>query len=137
MSAADPTPAHFRRLHPLTPVLRGWAWLATAVAFGGQEVLIAGEPSRFLAILPVVALIGFLAGLANWWFTRYGVDGDALRIDSGIFERRSRRVRLDRLQAVDVVRPLAGRLLGVSELRLEHRGAVGLPLRGRCARAPR
>jgi putative membrane protein len=121
-SAADPTPAHFRRLHPLTPVLRGWAWLATAVAFGGQEVLIAGEPSRFLAILPVIALIGFLAGLANWWFTRYGVDGDALRIDSGIFERRSRRVRLDRLQAVDVVRPLAGRLLGVSELRLEVAG---------------
>lgn len=121
-SAADSTPAHFRRLHPLTPVLRGWAWLATAVAFGGQEVLIAGEPSRFLAILPAIALIGFLAGLANWWFTRYGVDGDALRIDSGIFERRSRRVRLDRLQAVDVVRPLAGRLLGVSELRLEVAG---------------
>ena len=25
--AADPTLAHFRRLHPLTPLLRGWAWL--------------------------------------------------------------------------------------------------------------
>ena len=123
-SAADPTPAHFRRLHPLTPILRGWAWLAGAVAFGGQDVLRAGEPSRFLAILPVIAIIGFLAGLANWWFTRYGVDGDALRIDSGIFQRRSRRVRLDRLQAVDVVRPLAGRLLGVSELRLEVAGGT-------------
>ena len=105
-------------------------------------MLIAGEPSRFLAILPVIALIGFLAGLANWWFTRYGVDGDALRIDSGIFERRSRRVRLDRLQAVDVVRPLAGRLpacpsCGWRWQGLEHRGAVGLPLRRRCARAPR
>ena len=123
-SAADPTPAHFRRLHPLTPILRGWAWLAGAVAFGGQDVLRAGEPSRFLAVLPVIAIIGFLAGLANWWFTRYGVDGDALRIDSGIFQRRSRRVRLDRLQAVDVVRPLAGRLLGVSELRLEVAGGT-------------
>jgi putative membrane protein len=122
--AADPTPGHFRRLHPLTPILRGWAWLAGAVAFGGQDALRAGEPGRFLIILPIIAIVGFLAGLASWWFTRYGFDGDALRIDSGIFQRRSRRVRLDRLQAVDVVRPLAGRLLGVSELRLEVAGGA-------------
>ena len=68
--------------------------------------------------------MGFGAGLASWWFTRYGIDGDALRIDSGILQRRSRRVRLDRLQAVDVVRPLAGRLLGVSELRPEVAGGT-------------
>ena len=121
-SAADPTPAHFRRLHPLTPLLRGWVWLAGAVAFGGQDAIRAGDPGRFVLILPVIALLGFGAGLASWWFTRYGFDGDALRIDSGIFQRRSRRVRLDRLQAVDVNRPLAGRLLGVSELRLEVAG---------------
>jgi putative membrane protein len=120
--AADPTPAHFRRLHPLTPILRGWAWLAFAVAFGSQNLLLGGGPGRFVVVLPAIAIVGFLTGLANWWFTRYGIDGDALRIDSGIFERRSRRVRLDRLQAVDVVRPLAGRLLGVSELRLEVAG---------------
>jgi putative membrane protein len=121
-SAADPTPAGFRRLHPLTPILRGWAWLTAAVLFGGQDALFGGGPSRLLVIIPAIAIAGFVAGLANWWFTRYGIDGDALRIDSGILNRRSRRVRLDRLQAVDVVRPLAGRLLGVSELRLEVAG---------------
>ena len=121
-SAADPTPEHFRRLHPLTPLLRGWVWLASAVAFGGQDAFRAGDPGRFLLLIPVIAIIGFAFGLASWWFTRYGFDGDALRIDSGILQRRSRRVRLDRLQAVDVVRPLAGRLLGVSELRLEVAG---------------
>ena len=36
--------------------------------------------------------------------------------------RRSRRVRLDRLQAVDVVRPLVARALGLAELRLEVAG---------------
>jgi putative membrane protein len=120
--AADPTPEHFRRLHPLSPMLRGWAWLAGAVAFGGQDAIRAGEPSRFLFVLPIIAVVGFGFGLVSWWFTRYGFDGDALRIDSGILQRRSRRVRLDRLQAVDIVRPLAGRLLGVSELRLEVAG---------------
>ena len=120
--AADPTPAHFRRLHPLTPLLRGWAWLAAAIVFGGQNAVVSGDPRRFAVIIPVVAVMGFGFGFASWWFTRYGFDGDDLRIDSGVLQRRSRRVRMDRLQAVDIVRPLAGRLLGVSELRMEVAG---------------
>ncbi|HEX6336237.1 MAG TPA: PH domain-containing protein [Jiangellaceae bacterium] len=120
--AADRTPAHFRRLHPVTPLLRGWAWLAAAIVFGGQNAVVSGDPRRFAVIIPVVAVLGFGFGFASWWFTRYGFDGDDLRIDSGVFQRRSRRVRMDRLQAVDIVRPLAGRLLGVSELRMEVAG---------------
>lgn len=122
--AADPTPAHFRRLHPLTPVLRGWAWLAGAIVLGLQTAptLREGDPSRFAVMLTIVVVFGFATGLASWWFTRYGFDGNDLRIDSGILQRRSRRVRMDRLQAVDVVRPLVGRLLGVSELRMEVAG---------------
>lgn len=120
--AADPTPAHFRRLHPLTPLLRGWAWLAAAIVFGSQDALRAGEPARFAITLAAVGVVGFGFGFAAWWFTRYGFDGNDLRIDSGILQRRSRRVRMDRLQAVDVVRPLVGRLLGLSELRLEVAG---------------
>jgi putative membrane protein len=77
---------------------------------------------RFGLTVLGVAILGMLAGSVSWWRTRYGFDGDALRIDSGVLNRRSRRVRLDRLQAVDINRPLAGRLLGVSELRLEVAG---------------
>ncbi|WP_051426464.1 PH domain-containing protein [Jiangella gansuensis] len=118
----DPTPEHFTRLHPLTPLLRGWAFLAAAIAFGGQDALRSGEMGRFGITVLGIAIIGMITGLLSWWFTRYGFDGDALRIDSGMLNRRSRRVRLDRLQAVDINRPLAGRLLGVSELRLEVAG---------------
>ena len=39
-----------------------------------------------------------------------------------MLRKRSRRVRLDRLQAVDVVRPLVARALGLAELRLEVAG---------------
>src|SRR5690606_14369982 len=120
--AADRTPAHFRRLHPLTPLLRGWAFIAAGLAYVGQDAFRTDNPGRLLLIVPVIAIIGFAFGFASWWFTRYGFDGDDLRIDSGILHRRSRRVRMDRLQAVDVVRPLAGRLLGLSELRMEVAG---------------
>lgn len=116
------TPEHFRRLHPLTPLIKGWAYLAAAIVFGGQNAIRDGNPGQFALIVVVVAVIGVIFAAASWWFTRYGFDGDALRIDSGILSRRSRRVRLDRLQAIDINRPLAGRLLGVSELRLEVAG---------------
>ncbi|MFW6092102.1 MAG: hypothetical protein ACODAF_09465, partial [Actinomycetota bacterium] len=85
--AADRTPAHFRRLHPLTPLLRGWAFLAAGVAYVGQDAIRAGDPGRLLYVVPAIALIGFAFGFASWWFTRYGFDGDDLRIDSGILQR--------------------------------------------------
>jgi putative membrane protein len=70
------------------------------------------------ASIPVAAGYGYL----SWRFTRYRIDDGDLRLETGVLFRRSRRVRLDRLQAVDVVRPLAGRALGLAELRLEVAG---------------
>src|SRR5215207_11252396 len=94
-------PGAFRRLHPITPLLRGWKWLAAAVVLGGQDALRNPDVSRVGFMALIVAGLGVLAGLASWWFTAYGIDGGDLRIDSGVFVRRSRRVRLERLQAVD------------------------------------
>jgi putative membrane protein len=117
------TPSHFRRLHPLTPLLRGWAYLAGVIVIMGQNALRNPAPiSLYLALGFGFAVLATIAGAVSWWFTRYGFDGDALRIDSGVLMRRSRRVRMDRLQAVDVNRPLVGRLLGVAELRMEVAG---------------
>ena len=123
MSAADPTPAHFRRLHPLDA-----RSARVGMAGNGRRLRRPGG-----AVLPVsrAASWPFSRSSRSSVFSRVWPTGGSpdtastatrLRIDSGIFERRSRRVRLDRLQAVDVVRPLAGRLLGVSELRLEVAG---------------
>lgn len=117
------TPEHFRRLHPLTPLLRGWAYLAGAIVLLGQNALRNPGPiGLYVAGALGFAVLATIVGAVSWWFTRYGFDGDALRIDSGVLMRRSRRVRMDRLQAVDVYRPLVGRLLGVSELRMEVAG---------------
>ncbi|RJK96157.1 hypothetical protein D5H78_10845 [Vallicoccus soli] len=115
------------RLHPLTPVLRGWRFVVAALAVlvpqnadllgGGQRGLL-----RLGTGVAVLLLVGGVAGVLAWRFTRYGIDGGDLRVDSGVLFRRSRRVRLDRLQAVDVVQPLLARLLGMAELRLEVAG---------------
>jgi putative membrane protein len=125
--AADPSesglPAtDLRRLHPLTPLLRGWKFFAVAVAVLGQDALRDFNLKLFGIQLGGAIVLGILLGLLSWWFTKYRIEGDVLRVDSGFLFRRSRRIRLDRLQAVDIVRPVLARVLGVAELRLEVAG---------------
>jgi putative membrane protein len=111
-----------RRLHPLTPVLKGWKFFAIAVAALGQDAIRDLNLKLFGIQLAAALALGVILGMLSWWFTKYRIEGDVLRVDSGFLFRRSRRIRLDRLQAVDIVRPMLARLLGVAELRLEVAG---------------
>jgi putative membrane protein len=76
-------------------------------------------------VLPVVALAGLAAGAASWWFTRFRIGGDELRIDSGVLVRRSRRIRLDRIQAVELQQPFLARIVGMAALGIETAGGSG------------
>lgn len=114
-----------RRLHLLTPLRRAWVPVAALLGVVGHQ----GERvARWLAELsPVQRGLGAVAlalvfgayGFLSWWFTRYAVTGTELRIRSGLLFRRTAHIRLDRIQAVDVTRPLAARLAGVATLRLD------------------
>ncbi|MDT7538425.1 MAG: putative rane protein [Actinomycetota bacterium] len=114
--------SEWRRLHPLTPVLRGWRVLLVAVAAVGQQGIRQqdGFNPVYLGLGALaVTLLGTALGFLSWRQTRYRVTATELQIDSGILQRRSRRVPLARLQTVDVVRPVVARVLGLAELRLE------------------
>jgi putative membrane protein len=115
--------SEFHRLHPLTPVAKGWKVMAIAGAAtlaqlaSGRE-----EAGPFLWLLLAAVPVAVVYGLMSWLFTRYAViDGD-LRVETGLLFRRSRVVDLERLQSVDVVQPLVPRILGLAELRLEVAG---------------
>ncbi len=110
------------RLHPLTPFARGWAAMVAATVVIGQEAVRDVDLLQLGLILLAVTTAGLLFGLWSWWFTRYVIEGDDLRVDSGMLFRRSRHIRLSRLQAIDVVQPLVARILGLAELRLEVAG---------------
>jgi cytochrome P450/uncharacterized membrane protein YdbT with pleckstrin-like domain len=112
----------FRRLHPLTPVLRGWKFFAAAVAIAIQQSYSGVELGFVLSVIAASIPIGIAYGFLSWRTTHYRVGPEDLRLETGLVFRRSRRVRLDRLQAVDVVRPLVARALGLAELRLEVAG---------------
>uniref|UniRef100_A0AAU2K409 PH domain-containing protein n=1 Tax=Streptomyces sp. NBC_00049 TaxID=2903617 RepID=A0AAU2K409_9ACTN len=112
-------------MHPFTPLRRAWVPIAATVGVIAQQ----GDQAQhwiadLSALLRVAAFAGLvltfgLYGFLSWWFTHYAVTDTELRIRTGLFFRRTAHIRLDRLQAVDVTRPLLARLTGVASLRLD------------------
>lgn len=112
----------FRRLSPLTPIARSGIFLAAVAFFFGREVIEGRAESEigFVGIAAVVAVVGGLAiGFFSWWRTAFRITETELRLDTGLVSRQSRRVRLDRIVAIDINQPLIARLLGLGELRIE------------------
>ncbi len=109
----------WQRLHPLTPLLRGGRTLVVLLTVLGTQGLRAASPLVLLGLLGAGAVVAGLVGVVAWRTTRFRVTGGELQVDSGLVVRQARRVPLARVQSVDVVRPLVGRLLGLAELRLE------------------
>ena len=110
-----------RRLSPLTPLVRG-AIFVVAVAVTTWEELLAGNLGPFGLVLLAVLGAGFAYGYASWLRTRYWVEGDELRVDTGVVYHQSRRIRVDRLQGIDVVQPFVARLFGLAELKMDVAG---------------
>ncbi|MFY1637790.1 PH domain-containing protein [Solwaraspora sp. WMMB335] len=108
-----------QRLHPLSPVLKGSKALVVIIAGLSWQTLGRVGFGRF-ALLVLLCLLGYLAiAVVSWYYTGYHVVGRELRIHEGLVSRRTRAIPLERLQAVEVVRPLLAQLTGLAELRLE------------------
>ncbi len=74
--------------------------------------------------LVILALV-LAAGVVSWLVTRWRMEGNVLRIDTGLIRRSSERLPLGQLQAIDVVAPALARVLGLAELRLRMAGSSG------------
>lgn len=123
--AAGLEPA-WRRLHPLSPVVRsGRGVLAVLAVVGVSSSTAAGSgPGWFDLAMPVAAAgAAALAAVIGWLVTRWRLEGLTLRIETGLLRRDSRQLPVARIQAVDVVRPFLARALGLAELRVRLAGS--------------
>jgi putative membrane protein len=114
----------WQRLHPLSPLVRGGRGTIALVIALLPTLLDRGNSLRALIPLGIAAVLVAM-GYARWLVTRWRIDGDDLRIESGVLSRRSLRFPLAQAQAVDIVRPGFARLFGVAELRLRMGGSSG------------
>ena len=124
----------WQRVHFISPLVRGWIALVAILYFVGRDwfeglfdtgtrngsplpegigLLVAG--GILLGVVVVVAA-GFLV---SWYFTRYQVTTEHVRVHSGVVFRQQRQARLDRVQAIDIVQPFLARIFGLAELKFE------------------
>jgi len=108
-----------RRLHPLSPLLHGAKSIAVIVAALSWQTLSQVGLERFALVVLVVAVGTVVFSLVGWLNTGYHVVGRELRIQDGLLWRRNRAIPLERLQSVELRRPLLAQLTGLAELRLE------------------
>jgi len=124
----------WRRLHPLTPWLRGWALTAVIIGFilnslrnSYEETLELSRLTGIAGLLVIIAVVIILTTIYNlvWWLlARFRIGSETVDLTTGILARRHRSLRLDQLEAVDIVRPLIARALGLAELKLESAGGA-------------
>nr|NLD40774.1 PH domain-containing protein [Actinomycetales bacterium] len=86
-----------------------------------------GFPALWVVGIVVgVVLVGLLISFAYAYFawrrTAFAVGEDAVYFHKGILFRSQRHARLNRIQGVDITRPLLGRLVGLSSLTIETAG---------------
>lgn len=127
------SPDEWKRVHIISPLVRGWIAIAALIFFGGRdwfEGFLIGDPRGFrgeavgslpIAIAIVVGVVLLIAAgfFLSWYYTRYQVTAEHVRVNSGVIFRQHRQARLDRVQAIDVVQPFLARVFGLAELKFD------------------
>ena len=145
-AAAPLTDGEWHRLHPLTPLLKGGIFLIVILGYvlnslrdqvveffipgsGPQED---GDPVRYVyehgvvgwVLLGIVVLLVVLIGLfyLSWRMHEFRVTGEIVEVRSGVLFRTNRKARLDRIQGINISRPLVPRVFGTAKLEIAQAG---------------
>ncbi len=134
----------WQRLHPATPLLRGGIALiaiAGVLIANFRERILEGllgapgyesDPIGYLSdegYLPIgllvvlgVVLLAIALFYVSWRMHTFRVTGELVEVRSGVVFRTHRRARLDRIQGVNIQRPLFARLFGTAKLDVQVAG---------------
>lgn len=133
------TPDDFRRVHPLTPLLRFWTLILAILAglilnlnlSSLQAIWSVLRDDTDIAIWPLVFSIGgfvLACGLIwllsrIWWkATGFRLTDEEIQHRRGVLNTQLRTARYDRIQAVDLVESVIARIFRVAAVRVETAG---------------
>jgi putative membrane protein len=140
----DLADGEWHRLHPATPLLKGGIAFIAIIGFiivnlrdtlintvlgGGPDE---GDPFVWLnrkglffpaALIVLLVLALFVAGFyVSWRMHTFRITDEVVEVRSGIFFRTHRKGRLDRIQGINIVRPLFARFFGAARLEVDVAG---------------
>ena len=101
--------------------MRSFILVVAGVASFWDDIL-RGDFGPLAWIVLAMLVAGAVYGTASWLRTKYWIEADELRVDTGIVSRQSRRIRVDRLQGIDIVQPFVARVFGLAELKMDVAG---------------
>jgi putative membrane protein len=143
VAAAGPGPPDETfRLHRLTPLALGGRILGLVLAFTLLGLVQKASSGGGGPDWPTYAVYGALAvvlvvrGMVTVACTSYHLSGGELRIDSGLLQKQSKRIRLDRVQSIDVLEPFAARIFGLGEVKVTTAGSERAAVRLRYLSLP-
>lgn len=124
--SSSPDSLQWQRVHRATPFVRGWIVLVALVFVilqnAGQDIYEQGvDGTGILIIVGIFLAFGLLwigYGWLAWRRMTYAIDYESVYLKSGVIFRQEKKVRLDRIQAVDIAKPLIARLVGLAELQI-------------------
>ncbi len=101
-------------------LVRGYVQLAAT--FGALAVLIRATPyAAFL--IPLALLLVIAVAVLRYWFFRFRIEEDRIRIRQGILEKTLVELPFDRIQGINVERRPVDRLLGLVTVSLDTAGS--------------
>lgn len=138
------TDGEWHRLHPASPLLKGGIVLIAvlgAVIANLRERLVAlfipqfdqqGNPIDYIvqhgfviqALLVLAVVLIVLVGVfsVSWRMSTFRITREVVEVRSGVLFRTNRKARLDRIQGINIVRPLLARLFGAAKLEINQAG---------------
>ena len=124
-----PSDVTWHRVSIISPFLEGWKVFTGILAFltyqNIDELLSAYRFVRTHGVLHAEYILYFLLGLVlllaawaglgvlSWWRRTYAVDAAGVYLRTGVLHHHLRTARLPRIQSVDIVHPLLGRIFGL------------------------
>jgi putative membrane protein len=134
----------WHRLHPASPLLRGGIFVFAVLGFvianlrervtefffriprepGDplDEIYQRGAVGWALLAVAVILIVILVAFTLSWRMHTFRVGEESVEVRSGILFRSHRQARLDRIQGVNIVRPLIPRLFGAAKLEVSVAG---------------
>jgi len=134
----------WHRLHPASPLLRGGIFVFALLGFvianlrervvdvvfgipreSGDpldEIYERGAVGWALLIAAAILIVILVAFTLSWRMHTFRVSEESVEVRSGILFRSHRQARLDRIQGVNIVRPLIPRLFGAAKLEVSVAG---------------